>query len=112
MMDPKKEIVYSGSTTKDYSYIKTARILGYAKTLIVIQNRGLGSGIGYVVEATPDLELSNAPWKTLISGVVLMSGDVNVHKLTDPWDGIRTQVISLQSAFSSTVTVFINRDSR
>ena len=111
-MEYKKEIMYSGGTSNTYSYQKTARILGYSKTLVVLHNRGTGSGLVYTVEATPDLEVSNAPWKILLSGTVLLSGDVNVHKLTDPWDGIRIKTANLQSNFSCNVTIWVNRDAR
>ena len=111
-MEPKKEILMSGGLSNSFASSRTARVLGYAKNLIVVENRGGGSGVAYLIDATPDLENSIAPWVNIHSGVVLSSGDTKAHRLEYPWDAIRVQGKNLGASFSASVVVWCNRDPR
>ena len=111
-MDPKKEILMSGGLTNSYVSSQTARVLGYAKCLFIVENRGGGSGIGYIVDATPNLDNSLSPWVNIYSSTVLLSGNTSALKLEMPWDAIRIRAKNLQDNQSAYITVWGNRDPR
>lgn len=112
MVEASKQILMSAYMANGYTVSQPSRTLGYAKNLFIVENRGGGSGVAYLIDATPDLENGSAPWINIHSGTVLSSGDTKVHRLEYPWDAVRIQGKNLGTNMSAAVTVWCNRDPR
>ena len=111
-MEPKSQVLMSGGLTNSYTNSQQFRVLGYAKALLTIRNMGGGSGITYRVRANPKTDDGLAPWVTLLSGTTTVSGDVYIHKVTDPWDAVRVEAKHTQTNESGMIWVVANGDPR
>jgi len=111
-MQPKQQVIVSGNQSNAFASSAPVTVLGYAKTIVTIRNMGGTSGGTYRVQATPKADDSLAPWVTIKSSTVLVSGDVITHKVTDPWDAVRIQSMNTCSGNNASMIVWVNTDPR
>jgi hypothetical protein len=108
----KKENVFEGLLTNEFTDSAVATILDRERTIIIIKNTNLSGtnySLSYSILVTPDLEESTIDWIVRASGVVIVAGDVVTHAITDPWDGIKIQAMNTVGGEEAQIKAYINR---
>jgi len=110
MASGKTEVLFSGyKTTNSFEYRKFTT-LGFAKTSVVFEVLGLGSGIQYTIRGYP---VANMTPCSLASGEITTSSIVLVTSGLDiAMEEMDVGVKSLQDNYSGIITVYVARKRR
>ncbi len=112
MAQGKKEKIFDGNIENSFTDTPSANILEYGTTLIYIYNTNLSGSnhsLDYSVLATPYHDTTTIDWNTRISGQALTAGQEATHKITDPWDAIKLQLMNTVSGDVAQCRAYINR---
>ena len=111
-MVSKKEVVIEGNVGNTFSDSVKATIIDCETTIFVIKNTNLSGSnyaLKYSIMFTPDQDVATINWYTKVSGISLSAGGWATHKVTDPWEAAKIQVVNSTSGEVAQVKGWINR---
>jgi len=97
-----------GPAAGEETYSNPVTILGYAKTIILLEEKNTNA-IEYQIEVCPDIDESTRKWYVLLSWTDLAKdGEVSLA-ITDAWDAVRVGIRSNVEAADGSVDGWITR---
>jgi len=111
-MVSKKEVVIEGNVESTFMDSVKATVIDYDTAIFLLKNTNLSGSnyaLKYSVMFTPDQNVSTIDWYTKVSAQTLSAGGWATHKLTDPWEAAKFQVINSTSGEVAQVKGWINR---